>query len=86
MAHACRVLYAFLLAVVVARAGMTIKWNTQPSPAPPATVENARVAAVHGTSVVLRLQDGTMRTYTTTPQQARDLQALIGTIIRFRLH
>lgn len=65
---------------------MTIKWNTQSTPAPqkPA-VQSARVTAVHGTHVTLQLSDGTLRSYAATPQQARDLQRLIGTTIRFRV-
>jgi hypothetical protein len=90
MAHACRVLLLFLLASVSSQGAITVTWNTQPSPEPStrpgvAAVQPAQVVAVNGARVVVRLSDGTTRTYLATPAQARELRELIGTIIHFRV-
>lgn len=54
-----------------------MSWNTHPSPQPG--------AAVQGTHVFVRLHDGSTHRYVTTPAEARLLQSLIGTVIRFRV-
>ena len=70
---------------VAARASVTITWNTT---APPARkeVDEARVVTVRGTTVLLRLHDGSVHAYAATPGEARQLQARIGTLISFRAH
>ncbi len=90
MAHLCRALYAIALAAVTARAGLTVTWNTRP-PAPSAraavsaaVVRTGTVSAVHGTRVVLHLNDGSTRVFLATPEEARELQGLVGTVIRYR--
>jgi hypothetical protein len=74
---------------VTAHASVTISWNVHRSAAArtegAASAEIARVVAVHGTHVVLRLHDGTTHEYLASPQQARTLEGLVGTAIRFRL-
>lgn len=89
MAHACRVLAVLLLAVVVARASVTVTWNTHAphvaGTSQQTAAQNARVIRVDGTRVLLELPDGSTRNYTTTPQQARMLRGLIGTRIEFRV-
>lgn len=77
MARWCRVFFGFVLAVVIARGSITVSWNTHPSPQPG--------AAVQGTHVFVRLHDGSTHRYVTTPAEARLLQSLIGTVIRFRV-
>lgn len=67
---------------VVARASVTITWNAKQST--PTQVHEARVVAVRGTTVLLRLNDGTVHTYAATPEQARQLRARIGTLIAYR--
>ena len=67
---------------VVARASVTITWN---SSRPTGTeVREARVVAVRGSTVLLRLNDGSLHTYAATPAEARQLQARIGSLIAFR--
>lgn len=90
MARWCRVFPLFVLAVAIARGSVTVSWNTHPKPQPsPAAAqkptESARVTAVQGTHIVLRLRDGSTRTYVASPAQARLLQGLIGTVITFRV-
>lgn len=68
---------------VVARASVTITWNTPRTAS--AAVREAKVLAVSGTHVLLRLDDGTTHRYTATPEQARALRARIGSSIAFRV-
>lgn len=90
MAHWCRLFSRLVAAVAIARAGLTVTWNTQRPPqaravAAPAPTESARVTAVQGTHVLVRLRDGSTRAYEAAPAQARLLQDLIGTVIQFRI-
>ncbi len=89
MVQACRTLAALAFAVVVARSSVTVSWNSHPSPAgvPGQTaprVRTALVISVRGTHVLLRLNDGTTRAFIATPQQAHELERLVGTAIRFQ--
>jgi hypothetical protein len=78
--------------MVTAHASVTISWNTkQPAaaPAPPNTklagpVQSGVVLGVHGTHVVLRMQDGTTRLFVAPPRQAKILHGLVGSAIQFR--
>lgn len=87
----CRAFGLLVFAGAVAQSSVTITWNTRaatPAPSPSAgssATQMARVAAVHGTHVVLRMSDGTTRLLIATPAQARELEHLVGTAIRFRL-
>jgi hypothetical protein len=81
MVHWIRALAAGLALAVVTHASMTIRWNTAPARA---AAQTAVVSSVHGTHVVLRLQDGSLRAYSATPAQARMLRALVGSTIHFR--
>jgi hypothetical protein len=68
---------------VVARASVTISWNTkQPART---EVRQAQVVTVRGTTVLLRLSDGSVHKYAATPDEARQLQSRIGSIISFRM-
>lgn len=67
---------------VVARASVTITWNTKQAAS--TEVREARVVAVRDTTVLLRLNDGTIHAYAATPEQARQLRARIGGVIAFR--
>ena len=69
---------------LVARATVTITWNTRPKPANLAPVLHGTVESVTGTRVVLRMRDGSARRYAATPREAAVLRALIGTTIAFR--
>lgn len=75
---------------VAAHASISISWNTAPAtPAPaasssPAPVRTGTVLGVHGTHVVLRLPDGTIRIFAASAEQAKLLQGLIGQQIRFQ--
>jgi hypothetical protein len=81
----CRLLVACLATLVVAHASVTIRWNTRAPQADPPAPQTAVVSAVRGTHVVLRMHDGSLRAYTATPAQAKILQALIGTVVRYRV-
>jgi hypothetical protein len=83
MASWSRALAVCLAAVAVAHASVTVQWNTRA--ASPASSRTAVVCAVNGTRVVLHLSDGTSRTYTATPAQAKMLRGLIGSTIRYRI-
>ena len=90
MARWCRVLASFVLAITIARASVTVSWNTRrPSGSGIAQaqipVQNARVLAVQGARVLLRLQDGSIQNYTATPLQVRQLRQLVGATIQFRI-
>ncbi|HKU66538.1 MAG TPA: hypothetical protein VJP85_02065 [Candidatus Baltobacteraceae bacterium] len=87
MAQVCRAAFGLVLAVVVARSSVTVSWNTRPAvPAPVAApVRTATVLDVRGTDVLLRMSDGTIRMLRASTEQARELQHLVGTIIRFQV-
>lgn len=90
MARWCRVLAFFVLAMTIARASVTISWNTRPASGSGISqtqhpVQDARVLAVQGTRVMLRLRDGSIQNYTTTAAQAQVLRHLIGASIEFRV-
>lgn len=71
-----------------AQAAVTVSWNTR-SPAQAtsgdAPVRTATVLHVSGTHVLLRMSDGTTRIYLATPQQAHELEQLVGSAVQFRL-
>jgi hypothetical protein len=69
--------------MVTAHASVTIQWNVR-TPATPRPAQTAIVRSVSGTRVVMRLADGTTHVYIATPQEARVLRHLIGSVIEFR--
>lgn len=88
----CSALSRLVLAGAVAHASLTVTWNTHsPNSAAPAPVaassgvRSAVVISVTGNRVILRLQGGTLARFTSTPEQARALQHLVGTAIQFRI-
>ncbi|HET9095263.1 MAG TPA: hypothetical protein VFN37_01265 [Candidatus Baltobacteraceae bacterium] len=90
MAQWCRVFCGLLFAATLAQGSVTVSWNTRPSPRPSSApartpIQSGRVAAVEGTRVLVRLRDGSVRTYVATPAQTRLLRGLVGSVIRFRV-
>lgn len=85
----CRAVLSIVVALAVARATVTVSWNTAGADAakratPQAAIQTAIVTAVRGTHVLLRTAGGQTREYIATKQQAQMLQHLLGTAIQFR--
>lgn len=73
------------LALVTARASVTVSWNTRPAAVPaPAVPHKGVVTAVQGTRVIIRMADGTTRVFTASVAQATELRRLVGTAVQFR--
>jgi hypothetical protein len=90
VAPSYRAAFALIVAVLVVQSGVTVGWNTRSvAPARPevagSAVQTATVVHVTGTHVLLRMNDGTTRVFIATPQQAHELEHLVGAAVRFRL-
>jgi hypothetical protein len=90
MARCWHAALLLVLAAAVARANVTIGWNTRSASAPkqPANVsqiQKALVLDVHGTRVHVRMNDGTTRSLVATPKQAVELARRVGRHVQFRV-